>query len=297
MLMLDRTLEPRLTLDSIRDPQAVQVVAVDLDNTLLTPAKQVGDRTAAAVASLRALGVGVIPVTARGLWNLRALLPRAPFGPYAVCGNGAVVVSLPGEALVELTPLALPAAERIIRHMREAVLDVSFAAETLESLAGESWIMEGSLSDPHAQSVRDVRSFLQEPLMKLMCAAPGSSPAELHVIAANVVRSDAVVTYSEGAWIEICAPGVEKGSALARACRRLSVERANVVCVGDQINDISMMEWAGTAVAVSNAAPAVIDRADIVIPSNADEGVAQMMEGLAQMKQNHSPPTRRYKPA
>jgi hydroxymethylpyrimidine pyrophosphatase-like HAD family hydrolase len=115
---------------------------------------------------------------------------------------------------------------------------------------------------------------------KLLCSAPGRASAELVGLAAGL-RSGATVTHSEGDWIGISGPGADKESALARISRRLGVAAAHVVGIGDQLNDLGMLGWAGTAVAVANAIPAVLELADVVVPSNADEGVARFMAELA----------------
>ena len=55
-----------------------------------------------------------------------------------------------------------------------------------------------------------------------------------------------------------------KAFALARLCRRLGVDASEVVAVGDMPNDLAMLQWAGTAVAVANATQEVLDAADEV---------------------------------
>jgi Cof subfamily protein (haloacid dehalogenase superfamily) len=259
---------------------STQLIAVDLDNTLLSPEKQVRQRTATAVGGLRKAGISVVPVTARGLWDVLRLLPSAPFGPHCICGNGAIIFSIPDQRVIELTALSLAEAHKIVVDVRTAIPGVSFGAEWPDGLIGERWIIEMSLSSGDATRVPDVKEHLRAPLVKLMCSAPGWSPAALLAVATESVGTRASVTHSEGDWVEICAPDVDKASALARTCRQLGVERDRVICVGDQLNDLDMLMWSGTAVAVANAIPAILQVADVVIPSNAEEGVAQLMEKL-----------------
>jgi hydroxymethylpyrimidine pyrophosphatase-like HAD family hydrolase len=71
---------------------------------------------------------------------------------------------------------------------------------------------------------------------------------------------------------------VTKAFALERLCRRLDIAADEVVAIGDMPNDLAMLDWAGTAVAVANAQQSVRDIADEVTASNVDDGVALVLE-------------------
>ena len=74
---------------------------------------------------------------------------------------------------------------------------------------------------------------------------------------------------------------MSKAAALAELCAELGIEATEVVAFGDYPNDLPMLEWAGYAVAVANAHPDVLAAADEVTASNADDGVAVVLERLA----------------
>jgi hydroxymethylpyrimidine pyrophosphatase-like HAD family hydrolase len=99
-------------------------------------------------------------------------------------------------------------------------------------------------------------------------------------LAQAVAGADAVVTRSGLELLEISAAGVTKASALRQLCDDLGIGAAEVVALGDMVNDLPMLRWAGRAVAVANAHPDVLAAADEVIGGNADEGVAAYVERL-----------------
>ena len=72
----------------------------------------------------------------------------------------------------------------------------------------------------------------------------------------------------------------DKGAGLRWLCDHLSVNAADVIAVGDELNDLSMLEWAGRGIAVENADPRVRAAAGEVIGSNTDDGVARFLESL-----------------
>jgi hydroxymethylpyrimidine pyrophosphatase-like HAD family hydrolase len=96
------------------------------------------------------------------------------------------------------------------------------------------------------------------------------------------VGDDAVVTWAGLRLVELSAAGVTKAFALERLCHRLGIAADEVVAVGDMPNDLAMLDWAGTAVAVANAAPEVLEAADEVTAANTDDGVALLLERILQ---------------
>ena len=83
----------------------------------------------------------------------------------------------------------------------------------------------------------------------------------------SVVRSDANLG-------EVTAPGLSKALALATLAQHLSVAREHVMAMGDQDNDLPMLQWAGLGLAMGNAPSSVQRMAHAVVPSVEDDGVA-----------------------
>ena len=82
-------------------------------------------------------------------------------------------------------------------------------------------------------------------------------------------------------YVELTAPGVDKGTGLAIVAADLGIGPRDVVVFGDMPNDLPMFDWAtGRCVAVANAHHEVIARADELTASNNDDGVAKWLEGL-----------------
>jgi hypothetical protein len=74
--------------------------------------------------------------------------------------------------------------------------------------------------------------------------------------------------------------GVSKATTLARFAKELGVEAKDVVAFGDMPNDLPMLAWAGTAYAVANAHPLVLEAVSLTTDSNDDDGVAKVLEQL-----------------
>ncbi|MGK0465415.1 MAG: Cof subfamily protein (haloacid dehalogenase superfamily) [Clostridium sp.] len=77
--------------------------------------------------------------------------------------------------------------------------------------------------------------------------------------------------------LDIMTQGVTKGNALKDLAEILKIKREEIIAIGDNHNDISMLEYAGYAIAVGNAEQVVKDVADLVTVTNDEDGVAKAL--------------------
>ena len=188
--------------------------------------------------------------------SLGPIAERIGVGGIAICANGALVWDLDTGTMVDATPLAAELAARLVRALRDAIPGVLFAVE----LAGGFGREPGWAED-----------LVRHPTLAF---------AELAERARQAVGDDAVATWAGLQLVEISAAGVTKAFALERLCRRLGIDASEVVAVGDMPNDLAMLQWAGTAVAVANATQEVLDAADEVTAANVEDGVARLLERI-----------------
>ena len=81
-------------------------------------------------------------------------------------------------------------------------------------------------------------------------------------------------------FAEVTPHGADKGTALARLCAQLDIVAEEVVAFGDNLNDLTMLEWAGRGVAMGNALDEVKAVADETTSTNVEFGVARILEEL-----------------
>ena len=80
--------------------------------------------------------------------------------------------------------------------------------------------------------------------------------------------------------IEIMPKGIDKGYGLSVVAESLGIDRKDVVAVGDSMNDLAMVEWAGVGVAVANADNRLKSAADIVTKESMSSGVLEIADRL-----------------
>ncbi|HKE97560.1 MAG TPA: HAD family hydrolase [Actinomycetes bacterium] len=254
-----------------------RLVASDLDGTLLGPDGEVSARTRAVLRRLGEAGITVVVVTGRPPRWIRGLLDDDVVHELVICANGAVVYDPGAGRVVTTDPLPAAVAARLVARLRERAPGVTFAVETGEELRCE---LQHPLHGGGPGGTGDALDLVRGPVCKLIAHAPDGRVEALHALAVELAGEEAVATVSGFELVEISAAGVTKAFALERLCGELGVAAAEVIAFGDMPNDLPMLAWAGHGVAVGNAHPAVLARADEVAASNADDGVAEVLERL-----------------
>jgi Cof subfamily protein (haloacid dehalogenase superfamily) len=257
-----------------------RLAAIDLDGTLLRPDGSLSGRSRAALERAREAGIRTVLVTARGPRSVRVLAADLGLDGSAICSNGAITLDLASGEVVRTQPLGTEVATRLVLELRSRLPGILFAAET-EEIALEPGFVAWEWEPPPGTRYADGLELVAEPVAKLIVRHDTHALEAVAAAARELAGDDAAVTIP-GPWtVEISAAGVSKAAALAELCAELEVEPAAVVAFGDYPNDLPMLEWAGHGVAVANAHPDVLAAADEITASNADDGVALVLERLA----------------
>lgn len=262
-----------------------ELIATDLDGTLLRNDKSVSQFTRDALRRVVDAGVPVVPVTARQRYGLLPIAEAAGLTGPGICANGASVVDIAtGEALLS-RPMSADQVARLIQTIKQADPRVLFAtiAPTGEWFHAEAEYVEGSEFSDHNLAPKEMVIVDEEGLIAECSKVVFRCPGEDAAVTLRRLRGaigDCVATTSGAPFVEVMAPGVSKSSTLALLCDTLGVSRERVWAFGDAANDVDMLRWAGTAFAVENACDEVRAVAAHVVGSNEDDGVARQLATL-----------------
>jgi hydroxymethylpyrimidine pyrophosphatase-like HAD family hydrolase len=258
----------------------VRLVASDLDGTLLRSDDAVSERTLAALARTVEAGIRFVLVSARSPGWLAPEAAKLGLDGIGICCNGAVVYDYEESRVLIHRPLEPETAREIVHGLRLVAPGVVFGCERPSGFIAEPGYR--SLFRPADSIPRaDALAFLSEPPTKLVLQHPELPQAELHALARDYACGRAETCYSGAGLVEVAAPGVTKGAALADLCAELGIDRSEVIAFGDMLNDVPMLVWAGRGIAVANAHDEVLAVADEVTASNDEDGVAQVLERLS----------------
>jgi Cof subfamily protein (haloacid dehalogenase superfamily) len=222
----------------------------------------------------------VVVVTGRMFQSVRRYLDAAELDDPVVCYQGALIADPVTGEFLRHVPIPLPAAYEAL----DAVIEAGFH---INAYVDDELYVAAATPEAHAYAdlnkvemhvVGDLRVWLHVPPTKLVAVG---DPDELDGLEATLKPRFAgklFVSKSLPHFLEFAHPDVNKGAGLTFIAERLGFTAAETVACGDGENDRELLDWAGFGVAVANAHPEIIERADIVVPDVEHEGVAVLME-------------------
>jgi Cof subfamily protein (haloacid dehalogenase superfamily) len=259
---------------------------MDLDGTLVGPDLIVSPRNRAALRAAQAAGVIVTLATGR---MLRGTLPFAcdlALTTPVICYQGAMVAEPVTEAVLlhRTVPLALARevldlAEARGWHIHYYVDDVMYVDEMTPQVSLYTSIVTGAMP----RAVGDLRGFLDqlpagcEPTKLLVIGDEAGTTATL-VELRQRFTGRLYITRSLPTFAEVANRQCSKGTALAWLANRLGVAQRDTMAIGDALNDLEMVSWAGVGVAMGNAVPELAAAARYHTSSVEQNGVAEAIE-------------------
>ena len=260
-----------------------RLIATDLDGTIVTHDGHISDRTVAAFAKARDLGVEIFFVTGRPPRWMPEIREAFGFGN-AICGNGAMLYDLMGDKVLEEWLIDMDEQYETVTRLRKAIPQVSFAVESHNYFHREkAYIPRWDVGLDNI-GVNTIEEVIKAPALKMLarCSQQNLSSDEMLEIALIELEGLVTVTHSNphDSLLEISALGVSKGATLARMAERLGIAAADCVTFGDNPNDFSMLEWAGRSYAMSSGHPDGAKYAKSIAGPCEEDGVAIAIEAL-----------------
>lgn len=270
----------------------IRLIAIDIDGTLLDPQFQVSDANLAALRRAHQAGIEILLVTGRRHMFAMPIAEALGFDLWLISSNGAVTKSTRGEHFFT-DKLPATAARKLLRHMEEfrgnAVL--TFEREGRGALVLERTDeLHGSISrwmeknEAYIERVTPLEAALvTDPIQAMFCGtvarmqqaqarlATAGMANEITVLKTEYVARDLTI-------VDILNYGCSKGHALERWAHHRGIIRNLVMAIGDNYNDVEMLEFAGVPVIMGNACPELKQHGWMETAGNDQSGVAAAVE-------------------
>jgi len=265
----------------------MEILFLDLDGTLLNDQKEITPGNRAAIQMAQNSGCRVVVASGRPLPSALAQarqLGLAGAGCYVIAYNGAVIYDCAREREVFRLTLELDA------------LFALFDEANRRGLHIQTYDRSSVLVEPRCVD-REVRRYCQligmefrvvenirqitEPPVKALCIDLECWEAleNLRQWANTHLDGQIHCMFSSRTYLEVVPSGANKGRAAEALCRTLDIPMENAAAVGDEVNDISMLQAAGTGVAMRNAVPEVKKAADYVTErDNNHDAIAEVIQ-------------------
>jgi Cof subfamily protein (haloacid dehalogenase superfamily) len=252
-----------------------ELMAIDVDGTLLNSENQISTGSAEALARLSEGGTLAVLISGRSFLMLQDYMTSLRVSSYYIGSGGAMVADVSGK-VISFNPVVRAEAEEIYRKARQFDLGVCFH---------ESRQQNCLISDPHLHARIQKIGAGKITFVDDVLASTPNAPEKLTVFGARPaleefrrdLQRDSLpisMTFSGPNYLEICRSGVDKGHGLTQLIQYLGIPPEKVAAIGDQQNDLSMFAIAGLAIAMGNATSEVKSAADVVAPPNDEGGLA-----------------------
>lgn len=259
-----------------------RLLAIDLDGTLLTPQKLITPRTHNALAQAAAKGIAIVIATGQTLQVLRHVCAEVPLIGPQIIENGAIIADIQsGSVLHEQlfsTEHILPTLETLRSlGLYRAYHTYQHVYVDHNTPRARTWYRPPVFP---VVEIEDVASIYPQPCIKLAGVGDASTLRDKRLELERIFAGKLYVTQSAFDLLELLHPQVSKDHALSVVAADLGISPEEVVAFGDNHNDIGMLRFAGLGVAMGNAHAEVKAAADYVTLSNAEDGVAVVIEEM-----------------
>jgi len=281
----------------------IRLIGIDVDGTLLDSDGHLPDANREAIHAAVAAGVHVALVTGRSYPFARPVALSLPPSISLIVSNGAVERGLDGSTFARRL-LDRNVARKVLHAMRDyrdatALVfdrdaDRQVVFETMDwehpgrqkywsrnnSHIAQSVPLEDALTEDPIQVMFNGAVDLMRPLADLL-----RRDARVHVASEGEVLEYSVLmteyVHRDFTLVDVTSPEATKGHALAWRAEQMGLTREEVMAIGDNFNDLEMLEFAGTPVLMGNAVEGLRDRGWQVTGHQNEAGVAQAIERFA----------------
>ncbi|URZ02265.1 Cof-type HAD-IIB family hydrolase [Clostridium felsineum] len=262
-----------------------KMICLDIDGTLLNSEHKISQNTKEAIRiAINEKNIPVILVSARMPKGILFLLKELNVSQPIICYSGALVMDDKTNIISNVT-IPIIDVEAVFKFAKEIGIHVSLYRNDewyIEKI--DKWAKQESEITNISPSIIDFHNLFHAWKQKdsgpnkILCMA---EPNELKLLYTKISEhhfNELNVYNSKPTYLEIMPQSASKTSAIEILSRKFGIERSEIIAIGDNYNDISMIEFAGIGIAMGNAPSEVKQCADEITLCNDEDGVAESIK-------------------
>lgn len=284
-----------------------KLVAIDLDGTLLDSYSQISQRSKTAIKNAINKGVKVVIASGRGVMSVRNFANETGANEYAICGNGAIVYDFKEENIIYDKFLNQKKVLQLIKICEEN--SIYYSIYTQNSIIAKSlnynvlfyhqenankpdgkktnicitedvyqYVLSRKETDYTKITICDDNNVIFNSIIRKLREVKGIDVLDVGHMSKKLMKLGTEVHSIEYFYTEITSENTDKWNAIEFLIQKLGIKKEEVIAIGDNINDQTMLENAGLGIAMANSAPYIQQMGDSVTESNNEDGVAKAIE-------------------
>jgi Cof subfamily protein (haloacid dehalogenase superfamily) len=237
-----------------------------------------------AVVATREAGLTVTLATGKLLSSIRPLIETLGLSGPQICLNGAAVLEDVTAPPLFYAPLADADRCDVIEAVRQLAPETLISQFALDAIYVDrehpSLPVFEEFGEQAAEKVTDLLAVQEPPAAKILVVGTLDQVARLHEQVAPLLGKRLYITTTMPIFLEFFQPVANKGHALRQLRESLGMAREEVIAIGDGANDAPLLQEAGLAIAMANGAAETRAAAQVIAPSNDEDGVAVVLERI-----------------
>jgi len=270
-----------------------KMVCIDMDGTLLGKGKKISEENKKAIKRVHEKGIEVVVATGRIYNNAEYYSHILGVNSPVIAANGAIVRDKINNKVIYENPINNDECLKLIDLLFEMkmffhfyTIDAIYSNSLVTDLATKIYMKKQKGYEElkikyhiikDKKTWKDIFKKNNNEINK--CIAMTPNPKKMIEFKEKLKEIKGIVYFGSGSRsVEINNGGVSKGNAVKALAEYYGIKREEIVAIGDNENDLSMIEYAGIGVAMGNAIDSVKNVADYITSSNKDNGVAKALE-------------------
>ena len=258
------------------------MLVLDMDDTLLTDDHKISELNKKVLLEAQAKGVYVVLASGRPTSAMTAFAKELELDlndSYIISFNGAVISTVKDDLILFeqcLTPEQIHDLYDYSVKMKTHIITY-LDGEIVSETDSEYIEIEKDITGLPHNKVPDFKAAVTKPAVKCILLAEPSYLKEVEKDL-KLAMPHLSIAMSKPFFLEAAQNGIDKAASIKLLAAKLNIEQSEIIAVGNAGNDLTMIEYAGLGVWVDNVTPELRDRANVIVASNNNDGVAEVVQ-------------------
>ncbi len=259
------------------------MIVLDMDDTLLTDDHRISDLNKKVLLEAQAKGVYVVLASGRPTIAMTAYAKELQLDlndSYMLSFNGAIISRVKDNLVLFEQKLTVEQIHALYDYsVKMNTHIITYLDDEIISETDSEYIeIEKEITGMAHRKVSSFKEYVDRPAVKCILL---QDPEYLKTVEKDLIdfMPHLSVSTSKPFFLEVAQLGIDKAASLKRlAEEKLGIHRSEIIAVGNAGNDLTMIEYAGLGVWVDNVTPELRDKADLIVSSNNNDGVAEVVQ-------------------
>ncbi|GAA3775131.1 Cof-type HAD-IIB family hydrolase [Flavobacterium ginsengiterrae] len=259
-----------------------KMLVLDMDDTLLTDDHKISDLNKKVLLEAQAKGVYVVLASGRPTIAMTSYAKELQLDvndSYILSFNGAIISRAKDDLVLFEQKLTVEQIHALYDYsVKMNTHIITYLDDEIISETDSEYIdIEKEITGMVHRKVSSFKDYVDRPVVKCILL---QDPEYLKTVEKDLIdfMPHLSVSTSKPFFLEVAQLGIDKAASLKLLAEKLGILQSEIIAVGNAGNDLTMIEYAGLGVWVDNVTPELRDKADVIVASNNNDGVAEVVQ-------------------